>query len=364
MIQFNDFKREYDEIGNELIRIIKNVMKSGWYVLGKEGERFEQEFSKYVGTKFGIGVNSGSDALYLAVKALGICKGDEVITVSHTMISTVDSITRNGAKPVFVDIDPETYNMDTSKVRSKLSSRTRALLPVHLYGYPANMDEIMEIAREKKLFVIEDACQAHGAEYKGRKVGSFGTIGCFSFYPTKNLGAYGDAGMAVTNDDKLAGKLKQLRNYGQSEKYYYDFIGVNSRLDEIQAAILRKKLSLLEEWIDKRRKIAKIYTDLLNGTGVITPSEKDFAKHVYHLYVIRHKERRRLQKFLLDHGIQTLIHYPIPVHKQKAYDTGENLPHTQEICEEILSLPLNPWLKPEEVEEVSNRVIKFCQKST
>ena len=211
MIQFNDFKREFLEIGKEVSEAIQKVLESGWFILGKETEKFEEEFSSYVGTKFGVGVNSGSDALYLAVKALGIHEGDEVLTVSHTMISTVDAISRNGAKPVFIDIDPETYLMDASKLEKKISSKTRAILPVHLYGHPVEMSPLMEIAHKHSLYVIEDACQAHGAEYKTRKVGNVGTVGCFSFYPTKNLGSYGDAGMVVTNDEELSNKLKMSR---------------------------------------------------------------------------------------------------------------------------------------------------------
>ena len=364
MIPFNDFKREFAEIGEEVSEAIQNVLKSGWFILGKETEKFEEEFSNYVGTKFGVGVNSGSDALYLAVKALGIHEGDEVITVSHTMISTVDAITRNCAKPIFVDIDPETYVMDVSKLEAKISHKTRALLPVHLYGHPIDMDQLMEIAQQHNLYVIEDACQAHGTEYKRRKAGSIGTVGCFSFYPTKNLGAYGDAGMVVTDDEELSNKLKMMRNYGQSKKNYHDFVGVNSRLDELQAAILRTKLPYLDLWNEKRRKLARIYNELLEGTDAITPIEREYAKHVYHLYVIRHKERVRLQQYLLNQGIQTLVHYPIPVHLQKAYATDDKLLITEKICGEILSLPLNPWLKEEEVEEISNFVRIYQQKQT
>lgn len=361
MILLQDFKREFAEIGKEVSEAIQAVLESGWFILGQEGEKFEEEFSKYVGTKFGVGVNSGSDALYLAIKALGIHEGDEVLTVSHTMISTVDAITRNGAKPVFVDIDPATYVMETSDLKAKLSNRTRAILPVHLYGHPVNMDPLMEIAREHNLDIIEDACQAHGAEYKTRKVGNIGTVGCFSFYPTKNLGAYGDAGMVVTNDEELSDKLKKMRNYGQSKKNYHDFVGVNSRLDEMQAAILRTKLPYLDEWNKKRKKLAGIYNELLEGVSAIKPVEKEYAKHVYHLYVIRSKKRDKLQQYLLKKGVQTLVHYPIPIHLQKAYATNDKLPITEEICGEILSLPMNPWLKEGEVKEISNLVRTYLQ---
>jgi dTDP-4-amino-4,6-dideoxygalactose transaminase len=353
MIPFNDFKREYEAIGEEVTQAIQRVLKSGWYVLGTENEKFEEEFSKYIGSSFGIGLNSGSDALFLAVKALGITTGDEVITVSHTMVSTVDALIRNGARPIFVDIDPKTYLMDASKIEAKISDKTRAILPVHLYGHPVDMDPIMEIAKKHNLYVIEDACQAHGAEYKQKKVGSIGDIGCFSFYPTKNLGGYGDGGMIVTNNEELADKLKKMRNYGQSKRYYHDFVGVNSRLDEVQAAILRTKLPYLDSWNEKRRKLAMIYNDLLKNMDLITPIEKKYAKHMYHLYVVRQKQRDKFQQHLLKGGVQTLIHYPIPVHLQAAYKTQDKLPVTEKICNEILSLPINPWLKESEVITIS-----------
>ena len=363
MIPFVDFKRENEEIGEEMLQIIQRVLKSGCFILGEETKQFEYEFSKYIGAKFGIGVNSGSDALYLAVKSLGISTGDEVITVSHTMISTVDAITRNGAKPIFVDIDPETYLMDVSKVEAEISEKTRAILPVHLYGQSVDMGPLMEIAEKHGLYVIEDACQAHGAKYRNAKVGSIGDIGCFSFYPTKNLGAYGDGGMLTTSNKELADKLIKMRNYGQSAKYYYDFVGVNSRLDEIQAAILRVKLRHLDEWNEKRRKTAKLYNDLLSKTGVTTPIEKEYAKHVYHLYVIRHRHRDKLQEYLLKQGVQTLIHYPIPVHNQRAYMRSDKLPTTEKICSEILSLPIYPWLKEDEVRTISAHINIKCDES-
>jgi len=354
MIPFVDLGREYTEISGEIREAMERVLKSGWFILREEVRRFEEEFSTYIGAKYGVGVNSGSDALYLALQALGIGKGDEVITVSHTFVSTADAIVRNRAKPVFVDIDADTYCMDVTKIEERITRRTRALLPVHLYGHPVDMEPIMDIARRHRLFVVEDACQAHGAEYRGKKVGGLGDIGCFSFYPVKNLGAYGDGGMAVTSNEALATKLRMLRNCGQSRKYYHDFVGVNSRLDEIQAAILRVKLKHLDEWNEKRRGIAALYNKLLEGSGVATPVEKDYAKHVYHLYVIRHKNREELQERLLDGGIQTTIHYPLPVHKQKAYsDLGvARLPVTEGTCNEILSLPMHHATRAEEIEEI------------
>jgi len=359
MVPFVDLKREYGEIGEEITRAIQRVLKSGWFILGEEVERFEDEFSNYIGAKYAIGVNSGSDALLLALQALGIGKGDEVITVSHTFISTVDAIVRNGAKPVFVDITPDTYCIDVTKIEERITKRTKAIIPVHLYGHPADMQPIVEIAKKYKLSVIGDACQAHGAEYKGKKAGSIGDIGCFSFYPVKNLGAYGDGGMAVTDNKELATKLKILRNYGQARKYYHDFIGVNSRLDEMQAAILRVKLKQLDDWNSRRRKFAQIYDKLLKDADVVIPVEKGYAKHVYHLYVIRHKNRDRLQQRLLAKEIQTQIHYPIPVHKQKAYlELGHaaKLPITERICNEILSLPMHPFLREDEIQAVVDGV--------
>lgn len=356
-----DLKREYLEIGDIISDAIQRVLKRGQFILGEEGELFEKEFAEYIGVKHGIGLNSGSDALYLALKALDIGEGDEVITVSHTMSSTVDAISRNGATPVFVDISGDTYCIDTSQIEEKITKHTKAIIPVHLYGCPADMDPIMDFAKKYNLFIIEDACQAHGAEYKRKRVGSIGHLGCFSFYPTKNLGAYGDGGMMVTNNEELAQKLKMLRNYGQSQKYFHDFIGVNSRLDEIQGAILRVKLKYLDEWNERRREIAQLYNELLiDSEQIVRPMEKDNTKHVYHLYVIRHVERDRIIKFLFDKGVQTQIHYPVPVHKQKAYSylsQNSRLPITEAICDQILSLPIYQGLEIVEVRRIC-QVIK------
>jgi dTDP-4-amino-4,6-dideoxygalactose transaminase len=362
MIKIVDFKREFEEISQDVRDAIDRVLKRGSFILGEETEEFEKEFSTYVGAKHGVAVNSGSDALYLALKALGVSKADEVITVSHTFISTVDAIARNHAQAVFVDIDPETYCIDTSQIECRITSRTKVILPVHLYGHPAEMDTIMLIAARHGLVVVEDASQAHGAEYKGKKVGSIGNLGCFSFYPSKNLGAYGDAGMIVTSNKEVAEKLRMLRNYGQSQKYHYDFVGLNSRLDEIQAAILRVKLKHLDKWNERRRGIARLYNELLADSGIALPVEKDYAKHVYHQYVIRSRERNILQQHLKENEIQTLIHYPVPVHKQKAYVNSypnSCLPVTERICGEILSLPMHPWLTRDEISTIV-KVIKKC----
>jgi dTDP-4-amino-4,6-dideoxygalactose transaminase len=356
MIPLVDLKREYAEIGDEITSIIQRTLENGWFILGQQLNEFEREFSNYIGAKHGIGVNSGSDALFLALKALGIDENSEVITVSHTFVSTADSIVRCGAKPVFVDIEPETYCINPALIEDKITEKTKAILPVHLYGHPANMGYILEIAKEHGLSVVEDACQAHGAEYNGKKVGSIGDVGCFSFYPAKNIGAYGDGGFVTTNDSSLAERIKSLRNYGQSKKYHHDCVGVNSRLDELQAAVLRIKLSRLDMWNEKRRRIAKLYAEVLDQTDIILPVERAYAKHVYHLFVTRLAKRDKCQRFLQKRGIQTQIHYRIPVHKQNAYkefETAKDLSVTEVICNEILSLPLYPSLTDEEVAYVA-----------
>lgn len=349
---FFNAKREHAELRHELSEAVKRVCDSGWFVLGDEVAAFEREFSSYVGAKHGIGVNSGSDALFLALRALGIDKKSEVITVSHTFVSTVDAIARCRATPVFVDVESDTYCIDTAKIEDKITDKTKAILPVHLYGHPAHMDNVLKIAKQYDLAVVEDACQAHGAEYEGKKVGSLADAGCFSFYPVKNLGAYGDGGMVTTNDRRLAERVRALRNYGQSEKYYHDLIGINSRLDELQAAILRVKLPRLDEWNERRRRLAQLYKEILEQTDVVLPTPRSYANHAYHLFVIRLAGRDSCQRFLQKRGIQTQIHYPIPVHKQKAYAafaTTKDLSVTRTICTEILSLPLYPSLTDEEV---------------
>ena len=358
-IHFFDFRREHAEIEQEIAKAIERVFDSGRFVLGDEGAAFETEFSSYIGAKYGIGVNSGSDALFLTLKALGIGANSEVITVSHTFVSTVDCIVRCGARPVFVDVEPDTYCINAAKIEERITERTKAILPVHLYGHPADLDAVLKIARQYDLSVVEDACQAHGTEYKGKKVGSFGNAGCFSFYPVKNLGAYGDGGMVTTNDRSLAERVKLLRNYGQSRKYHHDLVGINSRLDELQAAVLRVKLLRLDEWNEKRRRLAELYKEILEHVEVVLPSERTYARHVYHLFVIRVAGRDNCQRFLQKSGIQTQIHYPIPVHKQNAYmgfQSTKELAVTQTICGEILSLPLYPSLTEEEIVYVGRTI--------
>ncbi len=374
MIPFLNLKAQYDSIRNEIEETLKKVFESGQFILGENVKAFEKEFSSYCGTRFGIGVGSGTEALHLALLACGIKAGDEVITVPNSAVATVSAISFANAKPVFVDINPLDYNIDIQRLEeflalrtlnSQLRTRPKAIIPVHLYGHPADMDPIMDIAKRHNLMVIEDACQAHGAEYKGKKVGSLGDLGCFSFYPTKNLGAYGDGGMVVTNDEKLAKKLFSLRNHGQTNRYHHSMKGFNSRLDEIQAAILRVKLKRLDEWNDKRRRIASLYNQLLANSHVVTPRERDFAKYVYHLYVIRSKARNALQEYLKSKDIGTLIHYPIPIHLQEAYqDLGYregDFPVTEECAQEILSLPLYPELQKDRVKDVTQTIKGFSR---
>jgi dTDP-4-amino-4,6-dideoxygalactose transaminase len=360
MIKMVDFGREYTEIQGEISQAIQRVCESGWFILGEEVKKFERKFSTYIGTEHGVGVSSGTDAIMISLMALGVESGDEVITVSHTSGATAMAILLSGAKPIFVDIEEDTMLMDVTKIESRITNKIKAIVSVHLYGHPVDMDPLIKISEKYNIPVVEDCAQAHGAEYKGRKVGSIGKLGAFSFYPTKNLGAYGDAGMIVTSDEGLYKKLLMLRQYGWEERDKSVMKGVNSRLDEIQAAVLRVKLKHLDEYNEKRRNIAKLYNKLLGDSNVILPIEKDYAKHVYYLYVIRSKNRDELKQNLLKNGIQTQIHYPVPVHKQKAYlnlGYNANLPVTEKISNEILSLPMHPWLNENEIKKVS-RLIK------
>jgi len=355
-----DLSREFEEIGESVLKAIEEVLACGQFINGSECKAFESEFSSYVDTKYGVGVNSGSDALFTAIRALGIGPGDEVITTAHTFVSTVDAITRNGARPILVDIDPQTYCIDASRIRERIGDKTKAILPVHIYGHPSNMDEILEIAEDKSIFVIEDACQAHGATYKGKKVGSLADVACFSFYPTKNLGAYGDAGIVVTNAEETATRVRKISNYGQSQKYYYETVGVNSRLDEIQAAVLRVKLRHLDDWNARRRTIAQTYQKELRDINIVLPTEAPYATHVYHQFVIRTENRQRLQKDLNSRGIGTNVHYPLPVHLQESYrKNGQDnrLPITEAVSESVLSLPMFPQMTRDETSTVVDAML-------
>lgn len=363
-IKFVDLKKQYKSIKSDVDAAINKVIENTDFVLGDDVEKFEKEFASYCNAKYGVGVGSGTDALHLALLANGIGKGDEVITAANTFIATALAISFTGAKPVMVDVNERNFNIDTKKIEEKITGKTKAIIPVHLYGQSADIGPVLELAKKHNLRVISDACQAHGAGYKGKNIGGYGDAACFSFYPGKNLGCYGDGGMVVTNDKTAAEKLVMLRNYGQKVKYQHLIKGFNSRLDTIQAAVLRVKLKKLDEWNKARRENAKKYNELL-GNRVITPVEEDYAKHIYHLYVIRVKERGGLQKFLDEIGIPTIIHYPIPIHLQKAYsELGYNLgefPVTEKLANEILSLPMFPELTDEEIVHISDSINKFIK---
>jgi dTDP-4-amino-4,6-dideoxygalactose transaminase len=362
MIQFSELKTQYENIKADIQEAFEQVFESSWFVLGKNIEAFEKEFASYCDAKYGIGVGSGTEALHLALLACGVQPGDEVITVANTAVPTISAISFAQAIPVFIDIDPDSYTMDPKLIEAKITEKTRVILPVHLYGQSADMRPILNLAQKYHLKVIEDACQAHGAEYNGSKIGALGDMGCFSFYPSKNLGAYGDGGMVVTNDPDLADQVWMLRNYGQRKRYYHDIKGFNSRLDELQAAFLRKKLIHLNLWNERRRRLAQIYLDNLSK-AVVKPIEKDYAYHIYHLYVIRCQHRDELQQYLMKNGIQTLIHYPVPVHLQQAYQDlnimPQSLPITEKYAGEILSLPMYPELKDDDVFYVADKINDF-----
>jgi len=355
-------KASYIARKDEIDAAIKRVMESGRYILGQEVEAFEKEFAAYIGVGFGIGVSSGTDALHLALRACGVGSGDEVITVSHTAVATIAAIELCCGRPVLVDIDPRTFLIDPGEIERAVTARTKAILAVHLYGYVADMKKIRSIADECRLRVIEDCAQSHGATYAGRKSGAWGDVAAFSFYPTKNLGAFGDGGIVVTNDRELAERVRLLREYGWRRRYISEISGLNSRLDELQAAILRVKLKYLDEWNEARRKRALIYSRMLEG-AVRCPLENESGRHVYHLYVIGTRERDALQAFLRENGIEALIHYPVPIHLQKAYrglgyESGD-LPLTEQCSREILSLPIYPEIEESEIEEVAKRILFF-----
>jgi len=363
MIPVSDTKRQYLSIKKEIDSAIQKTIDKGWFILGENVEAFEKEFAGYLGAKHAVGVGSGTEALHLALVAIGIKEGDEVITAPNTAVPTVSAISFANAKPVFVDIDPTSFNIDVTKIEKSITKRTKAIIPVHLYGQSADMGPVMKIARKHGIKVIEDACQAHGTEYKGRKVGTIGNIGCFSFYPSKNLGCYGDGGMCVTNDPRLSEKIWLLRNYGQKQRYYHSIKGFNSRLDELQAAVLRVKLKYLDKWNAKRRSIAIMYDDLLRDSDVQTPKEMPYSKHVYHLYVIKSRKRDALQEYLAKNDVNTLIHYPIPVHVQDAYLDLKlkkgSYPVSERNAKEILSLPMFPELTENEIMQIVSLIRAF-----
>jgi dTDP-4-amino-4,6-dideoxygalactose transaminase len=346
---------------------MKNVIETGKFIMGEDVKLLESEFASYCGAKYGIGVNSGTDALFIGLQSLGVKAGDEVITVSYTYIATALAVSFTGAKPVFVDIDPATYDIDPKCIEKAITKNTKAIVVVHLYGYPVDMDSVLAIAKRHGLKVMEDSAQAHGAEYKGRRVGSLADISGFSFFPTKNLGAFGDGGMIITNNAELADKTRLLRDYGRKVRDHHIIKGRNSRLDTLQAAVLRVKLKRLDDFNSSRRRLAAIYNELFKGSGdkIIVPTEAGYAKHVYHLYVIRVKNRDAVVAALKERGVPTLIHYPIPIHLQQAFsDLGYkkgSLSITEKICDEIISLPMFPEMTDEEVQYVAEALLKIVK---
>ena len=363
---FLDLEAQYKSIKKEIDLSLKRVLESSVFVGGKEVEEFEREVAGFCGVKYAIGVNSGTDALFLSLKALGVGRGDEVITTPFTFIATAGVIANCGAKPVFVDIKPDTFNIDPLKIEKAITKKTRVILPVHLFGQTADMIEIMKIARKYKLAVVEDAAQAIGAEYYGKKAGTIGDLGCFSFFPSKNLGAYGDGGMIVTNNRKLAEKIRLLKNHGSSpkEKYLNLIIGTNSRLDTLQAAILRVKLKHLSRWSKERAKKAAYYSKNLKNIGdIIVPKINSYRTHIFHQYTIRTKLRDGLQKYLKENNVPTMIYYPLPLHQQPAfkflkYQEGD-FPESERTAKEVLSLPIYSELEKKENDLVIQKIKHF-----
>ena len=365
MIQFLDLKAAYLELKQELDDAIDRVVSSGWYVGGEEVDQFEAEYASYCGADHAIGVANGLDALHLSLRAMGVGVGDEVIVPSNTYIATWLAVSQCGATPVPVEPDARTFNINPSLIEEAITPRTKVILPVHLYGQPSEMTPILSVARKHGLRVLEDGAQAHGARYKGQRLGAHGDAVAWSFYPGKNLGAMGDGGAVTTNDPEIADHLRLLRNYGSRVKYVNEVRGYNSRLDPLQAAILRVKLAHLDEWNDRRKAIAQRYTQGLNKCGLTLPHVPDWAEPVWHLYVVQSTQRNALHQALTNEGVGTLIHYPIPPHRQQAYDRYNwvqgSFPLTERIAAQVLSLPMGPHLLAGQVEEVINNVATFTR---
>lgn len=381
-----DLKRQYELIKDEIDEAIQKTIKSCAFVAGEKVEEFENNFANYAGTKYGIAISSGTSAIYVALRALDIGRHDAVITVPYTFIATAEAISLTGATPIFVDIREDSYTIDPVKIKEYIEKKcewiekkgilrdqekklnVRAIIPVHLYGQTADMDEIMNIAKKYNLAVIEDAAQAHGALYKDKKAGTIAELGAFSFYPSKNLGAYGQGGMVLTNNQELAGKMKMLIDHGQKEKYHHEFEGWNFKMDGFQAAILNVKLNYLDDWNEDRRQNANYYNELLSGLeDIITPLEMSYAKHIYHLYVVRVNEREKFQTFLKEAQIGTSIHYPIPLHLQKAYRNlgykEGDFPVSEKVAKEVISLPMFPELTKHEIEYVCEKIKEWANLS-
>ncbi len=361
-----DLGAQYRSIREELTPVLQSVLESTAFAGGPFVAAFEKEFAAYCGCEQALGVSSGTSALWLALVGLGVGAGDEVITVPNTFIATAEAISFCGATPVFVDVDPETCTMDSDLLEPAITSRTKAIIPVHLYGQPADMDPILAVARRHGLIVIEDACQAHGAEYKGRKAGTLGDAGCFSFYPGKNLGAYGEAGAVVTNDAELAQKIRMLRDHGQSEKYKHAMIGWNDRMDGLQGAVLSVKLRHLDYWNDARRERAGFYDELLEDLPyIVLPHEAPYARHVYHIFAVRVPERDKLLAILNSQGIGCAIHYPVPIHLQEAYEflgyRRGSFPVAERIAQEVLSLPMYAEMTIRQLETVADALASLLR---
>ena len=361
-VPFLDLRASYGELQEEIETELLRSVRSGWYIGGADVEAFEEEFAAFAGARHCIGVSNGLDALHLALRSLDVGPGDEVIVPSNTFIATWLAVSECGAVPVPVEPDSATYNIDPARIAAAISPKTKVLIPVHLYGQPADLDPILELARERGLRVVEDAAQAHGAHYKGRPVGSHGDLVAWSFYPGKNLGALGDAGAVTTNDKALADRIRLLRNYGSSQRYVHQLRGYNSRLDPLQAAVLRVKLRHLTRWNDRRARIAALYSRELEGCGLVLPYVPEWAEPVWHLYCVRHPQRDHFRKQLSEAGVETLIHYPIPPHLQEAYaDLGYKrsaLPIAELMAETLVSIPIGPALSEEQVEHVISTIVR------
>jgi dTDP-4-amino-4,6-dideoxygalactose transaminase len=365
-VPFYDMRPANEACRSKIDAAMNRVLDNSWYILGDELKTFEQNFAQYCGAAHCIGVNSGTDALWLALLAAGVGPGDEVVTVAHTFVATAISIIKTGAVPVFADVDPETLLIDPESVKERITGSTKVILPVHLYGRCADLSSIIELGSKHGIDVIEDACQAHGAKVQGRCAGTFGKAGCFSFYPTKNLGALGDGGGIITDDHNFAERLRMLRNYGQSEKYHHDSLGYNSRLDELQSAILIEKLELLDEWNSERALLARLYRDrLCNVSAVKLLADANWPEHVYHLFVVRivgDISRELVQSRLEDTGISSACHYPVPVHRHEAFAELDvhpgSLPVTEKIATEVLSLPLFPGMGTTDVDLVCDALVR------
>ncbi|MBM4168823.1 MAG: DegT/DnrJ/EryC1/StrS family aminotransferase [Ignavibacteria bacterium] len=362
-----DLVTQYQSIKKEIDETVLHVLESGQYILGKAVEDFEKACASYLGVKHAIGCASGTDALQVGLMALGIKPGDEIVTTSFTFVATTETIVLLGGVPVYVDIDPKTFNIDPARIESAITKRTKAILPVHLYGHPCDMDPIRELSQKYGIPIVEDAAQAMGAEYKGKMVGGIGAVGAISFFPSKNLGAYGDGGMVVTNDDRLAELIRMITIHGSRIRYRHEILGVNSRLDALQAAILSVKLKYLDMWNKARRSSAEIYTRLLSGRDVVTPSEDEYAHHIFHQYTVRLKHRDAVARVLASKSIPHAIYYPIPLHLQEAFKSvGKpkgSLPITEQATEEVLSLPMHSELAEDQQRSVVDHLLRAVEQS-